>query len=100
MKSITKYQANNGQVFNTEREAMSEDVREKIRNLVDEKAYRGMDNESIADMILDNSKQFKQLLTELEGLQSEKQSTWEFHGLAAQGNVDHERSVITGNRAV
>ncbi len=72
MKAITKYQANNGQVFNTERDAMAEDIREKIRNLVDEKAYRGMDNESIADMILDNSKQFKQLLTELEGLLSEQ----------------------------
>ncbi len=94
MKAITKYQANNGQVFNTERDAMAEDIREKIRNLVDEKAYRGMDNESIADMILDNSKQFKQLLTELEGLLSEQPKSKK----AAQGNVDEERGVITGNR--
>jgi len=65
MKQITKYQSDDGQVFDTEQEAIQRDTKYKIEQLCESKGSYHVNNntEDVAEFILENFPEIKDVIT-------------------------------------
>ncbi len=67
---INKWQSNNGELFDTENEAKLKDTCEKLKELLSEKMYKGIDSYDMADVIEENADEFHRLISEIKGQKS------------------------------
>ncbi len=72
MKKVTMYESNDGKLFETEKEALSNDSKFALRQLLEDKAYRDMDAGDITNMILDNKAEILKHLSAIQSLESNK----------------------------
>lgn len=69
-KKITKYEAINGKVFDTEVEAQIEDASEKLLQQLGNDCYRDMGHDDFRDVLLENLDVYNNLLATIKGLKT------------------------------
>lgn len=66
MKVVTKFEADNGEIFNTQIEAVecdkNEEIKRKLTKLIEIDFHSRMDSEDIVNLLMENKNTIKEIL--------------------------------------